>query len=168
MKTIRRNVFETNSSSTHSISIYKRNPIKKCDIPKDCDFEIVGEIVDDRIEDELGKLKYIICLLSTVYQHKYDYEYMKELDFSEMIELNQFRWLKEIIKDKCNSNMTYKLKRSSECFPYYETTYDEHSSPIEIFENIDCNIEDENSFKSKIAEIIFNEEYVIDDMEEEY
>ena len=41
---IRKNVFETNSSSTHSISIYKWQPTRESKIPINSELEVDGYI----------------------------------------------------------------------------------------------------------------------------
>ena len=58
---IRHGVFETNSSSTHSVNIYNNDKRKFQDIPKDSEV-----VLDDTytygtdIFDELGKLNYVV------------------------------------------------------------------------------------------------------------
>ena len=174
---IRRCVFETNSSSTHSISIYKWTPVKESKIPKNKSIEVKGGVPSQtEIKDELGKLKYIICILASLeenIQNRQGEDYIYGVDccsykdgykyFEIMINSNRFKWLKEIIKEKCNTDIKYIT--TDDCFPYYETVYNDGSSLESI---LACDINDEQSFKERISEIIFEDNYVIEDKENEY
>lgn len=160
---IRRNVFETNSSSTHSISIYKWQPTRESKIPVNSELEVDGYISSQtEIKDEVGKLNYIVVMLASILDHE-DRDYDNEPNFEEVINSNMFVWLKEIIKEQRNTNVIYKADQSY--FPYFETTYDENNSIREILE---CDVDDEKSFKSRISEIIFDENIIIEDKENEY
>jgi len=163
LKVIRRKVFETNSSSTHSISIYKWTPTKESSIPLNTKIIIDGTISSQtEIKDELGKLNYIVAILASVEENRQDYE-KTEATFEEVINSNHFTWLKEVIKEKCNTDVIY--QSDNNCFPYFETTYDESISTENILE---CDIDNKLEFKSRIKEIIFEENYVIEDKENDY
>lgn len=175
MKVIRRCVFETNSSSTHSISIYKWTPTKEFPIPKNENINIKGEISNQtEIKDELGKLKYIICMLASNAENNEDY-FIDEKDkisyigsnypdkyFQRLINDNTFIWLKELIKEKYNTEINY--IRDNDSFPYYETVCDDYLSIREV---LNCDLKDEKSFKNRISEIIFDENIIIEDKETE-
>ena len=163
LKSIRRNVFETNSSSTHSISIHKWQPTKESKIPVNSELEVDGYISSQtEIKDEVGKLNYIVVMLASILDYE-DMDYNNEPNVEEVINSTRFVWLKEIIKEQRNTDIIYKSDQSY--FPYFETTYDENRSMEEI---LNCNIDDEQSFKSRITEIIFDENIVIEDKENEY
>lgn len=163
MKVIRKNVFETNSSSTHSISIYKWQPTRESKIPVNGELEVDGYISSQtEIKDEVGKLNYIVVMLASILDHE-DRDYDNEPNLEEVINSNIFVWLKEIIKEQRNTDIVYKSDQSY--FPYFETTYDENDSIEEILK---CDIDDEKSFKERITEIIFDENIVIEDKENEY
>ena len=92
-----------------------------------------------------------------------DRDYDNEPNFEEVINSNMFVWLKEVIKEQRNTDIVYKSDQSY--FPYFETTYDEDRSIEEILK---CDTDDEKSFKERITEIIFDENYIIEDKENEY
>lgn len=163
LKVIRRNVFETNSSSTHSISIYKWTPTNESSIPLNTEIAIDGSISSQtEIKDELGKLNYIVAILASILENKRDYDEL-EPDFEEVISSRNFVWLKEMIKEKCGTDIVY--ESDSKYFPYFETTYDENTSTEDI---LDCDMSSEAEFKTRVMEIIFEQNYVIEDKENEY
>lgn len=164
MKVIRRCVFETNSSSTHSISIYKWTPTAEKPVPENSKIEVDGSISSQtEIKDEMGKLNYIIAILASIAEHRYYDDIIEKLSFEELIETNHFVWLKETIKEKKNTEIVYESDRTY--FPYFETTYDEHTG----IENVlGCDVDNEEEFKARVTEIIFTPNYVIEDKENEY
>jgi len=166
MKVIRNQVFETNSSSTHSISIYKWTPTEEKDIPFNTEIVVNGEIPGQTdIKDEMGKLNYIIVLLASIAEKRYPDYYGDNRDkyFDALINSNHFVWLKEIVKEKCNTDIIY--HSDGNYYPYFETTYDEYRSIEDV---LGFNVDNENEFKINIKEIIFNKFYVIEDKENEY
>ena len=84
-KQIRRGVFETNSSSTHSVSICDRNKIEYSDIPKNSKI-----IIDDNystgtdIFDELGKLNFVVTMLASIVEVRCDEDEMEIKSFEEI------------------------------------------------------------------------------------
>ena len=162
MKKIRRCVFETNSSSTHSISIYKWTPTEEKPVPHNSNITVNGSISSQtEIKDEIGKLNYIIAILASIAEHRSGCS--NELNFEELILTNHFTWLKEAIMNKCNTEIIY--KSTGKYFPYFETTYDEYTGIEEI---LNCDIDNEEEFKARVTEIIFTSNYVIEDKENEY
>ena len=63
-----------------------------------------------------------------------------------------------------NTNINYSIP-DSDYFPYYETVYDNNRSIKSV---LGCDINDETSFKKRITEIIFDENIIIEDKENEY
>lgn len=63
---IRRGVYETNSSSTHSVSIYNNSKRRFQDIPRNSEV-----VLNDTYEygtdifDEVGKLNYVVTMLAS-------------------------------------------------------------------------------------------------------
>lgn len=164
MKVIRRQVFETNSSSTHSISIYKWTPTEDKPIQENSSIIVDGSISSQtEIKDEMGKLNYIIAILASIAENRYYDNIIGKLSFNELIETNHFVWLKQAIKEKRNTDIIYESDRSY--FPYFETTYDERTRIDEVLE---CDVDNEEEFKARIIEIIFTPNYVIEDKENEY
>lgn len=108
---VRKNVFETNSSSTHSISIERcfKNDFKYINIPKNKniyidkpEFNIDGDNIT-----EWTKLNALIDFVIGYYNEtdifkEEDYNIVRKVDTEKPI----FNIIKKIIKDECNSELT--------------------------------------------------------------
>ncbi len=75
MKQIRRGVFETNSSSSHSITITKWEPPKEMDIPRNSPeiFKVAEMGQADEYqkvthESEIDKLRFVINMIAQAYE----------------------------------------------------------------------------------------------------
>ena len=171
MKQIRRCVFETNSSSTHSISIYTATEPEKADIPYNSILEVNGDKAYDRtIFDEVSKLNYIISLLATIENNRYyddEVTYNKN-DFKEFISQPRFVWLHELVREERNTELKY--TDQSECgFPYYETTSDnDNSIDYVLSDRNKYDLDNEEQFKQRCRDIIFNKNICIEDKENEH
>lgn len=111
---IRSNVFETNSSSTHSISIdynYKEKVFKYDKIPKNETIVIANDDVNFQFNSngnnttEWTKLNAIVNYILGHYWALGYFYFCKILQ----TENNYFTILEKIIKDKCNSIVNYNL-----------------------------------------------------------
>lgn len=172
---IRRGVYETNSSSTHSVSIYNNSKRRFQDIPRNSEV-----VLNDTYEygtdifDELGKLNYVVTMLASIIERKYDYDEQKVESFENMINLNWFRWLADVVREESNTEVIYKCPtysdgRDKTYQPYYDTTYDEYDSIETILAGDDSDmLDDEMKFKERIKDIIYNPSIVIEDKENEY
>lgn len=174
-KQVRRSVFETNSSSTHSVSIYNRSKLMFSDIPKNSEVIINDEyIVGTDIYDELGKLNFVVTMLATIVDNKYYDEELEINSFKQMINFKWFKWLAEVVKEESNTDVIYecpKLYDGSErfCLPYYNTTWDEYSTIEYIFTDNNPDImNDETKFKERVKDIIYNSSISIENKENEY
>lgn len=174
-KQIRRGCFETNSSSTHSVSIYNRSKLIFADIPKDSEVIIDGtHSTTTDIFDELGKLNFVVTMLASIVERKCDYNELEVKSFEEMINLNWFKWLAEVVKEESNTEVVYNCPKNyigedKSCVPYYDITWDENDSIENIFTNDNSDVmEDEMRFKKRIKDIIYNPEVIIEDKENEY
>ena len=108
---VRKNVFETNSSSTHSISIERcfKNDFKYINIPKNKniyinkpEFNMDGDNIT-----EWTKLNALIDFIIGYYDEidifkGEDYNIVRKVDTEKPI----FNIIKKIIKDECNSELT--------------------------------------------------------------
>lgn len=108
---VRKNVFETNSSSTHSISIERclNNDFKYINIPKNKniyinkpEFNIDGDNIT-----EWTKLNALIDFIIGYYNEtdifkEENYNFVRKVDTEKPI----FNIIKKIIKDECNSELT--------------------------------------------------------------
>lgn len=184
MKLVRNNVFETNSSSTHSISICRYEKPQENNIPRNYkDVYIVSEFGDvggsdetyacDTHNTEVSKLRFLINMIASVYEdselygdwsyeRKDDEVYKKEY-FRKLITQDLFVWLKEVVFEETGTEIEIEMP-SNNWFPYFEQTYTEYDS-IENMLDIE---EDENGkynkdkFKTRIKDIIFNSKVYIE------
>lgn len=175
-KQIRRGVFETNSSSTHSVSIYNRGKLQYSDIPRDSEVVLNDTYsYGTDIFDELGKLNYIVTMLASICKRRMDYDELEiEKSFEAMVGLDWFKWLAEVVKEESNTEVvfecpTYRNGDKKTYFPYYDTTYDENDSIDDILTGDDDEVlTNEEKYKERVRDIIYNREIVIEDKENEY
>lgn len=172
---IRCGVFETNSSSTHSVSITNRRELFYADIPKNSEVILDDTFVSGTdIFDEMGKLNFVVTMLASIVENECDYKDLSIESFEEMVELDWFKWLAEVVKEESNTDVIYRcpvfyngsFKRS---VPYYDTTYDEVYAIEDIF--TDCDLEvlkDKEKFKERVKTIIYDKSVIIEDKENEY
>lgn len=185
MKLIRNNVFETNSSSTHSISICRYEKPQENNIPRNYkDVYMVSEFGDvgggdetyacDTHNTEVSKLRFLINMIASVYENsdayqEWDYNRReekgyKEEQFNKLVNQDLFVWLKEVVFDETGTEIGFEELGNDYWFPFFETTYSENSS-IEDMLDIE---EDENGkynkdkFKNRIKDIIFNSKVYIE------
>lgn len=184
MKLVRNNVFETNSSSTHSISICRYEKPQENNIPRNYkDIYMVSEFGDvggsdetyacDTHNTEVSKLRFLINMIASVYEdselyENWEYErrddeiYKKEY-FRKLIIQDLFVWLKEVVFEETGTEIEIEMP-SNNWFPYFEQTYTEYDS----IENLLDIEEDENGkynkdkFKARIKDIIFNSKVYIE------
>lgn len=172
---IRLSVFESNSSSTHSVSIRSNSTIKFQDIPTNSEVILNGtyEYGTD-IFDELGKLNYVVTMLASIVEYRVDEEDLDIKSFEDMISLNWFKWLADVVKEDCNTDVIYKCPtysngRKKSYYPYYNTTSDEDCIIEDIFTDNNPDIlDDEMKFKERVRDIIFNPTTVIEDKTDEW
>ena len=113
-------------------------------------------------------------MLASIIERKYDYDELKVESFENMINLNWFRWLADVVREESNTEVIYKCPtysdgRDKTYQPYYDTTYDEYDSIETILAGDDSDmLDDEMKFKERIKDIIFNPSIVIEDKENEY
>lgn len=172
---IRVGVFESNSSSTHSVSIYNSSKRVFSDIPRDSEIILDdSHIYGTDIFDELGKLNYVVTMLASIVEINCEDDEMDMIEsFDEMVNLNWFRWLAEVVKEESNTEVVYKCpvrySGKNNPFPYYSTTYDEDDSIESIFTGYKLDIMyDETQFKERVKDIIYNPSVIIEDKENEY
>ena len=155
---IRRNMFETNSSSTHSISIdynYKEKVFKYDKLPNNETIVISNDDVNFQFNSngnnktEWTKLNAIVNYILGYYW-ALGYFYFREILQKEN---NHFTILEKIIKDKCNSILSYNIGDLLEIESMNDSTYghslvifglDENSTEKEIYNCLKQLIFDEN------------------------
>lgn len=155
---VRKNVFETNSSSMHSITIdynYKEKVFKYDKLPNNETIVIANDDVNFQFNSngnnktEWTKLNAIVNYILGYYW-ALGYFYFREI---LRIENNYFTILEKIIKDKCNSIVNYNLDDLLEIESMNDSTYghsliifglDENSTEKEIYNCLKQLIFDEN------------------------
>lgn len=180
MKTIRKNTFETNSSSTHTITITKYSKPREENIPRNLTRD-TGKLFDiteyggcggdddtyacDTLRTEIEKLSFIINMIASVCDNEYgdmwdfdkrDVEGYNEEIFQKLIETDLFIWLKEAVLEETGTMINYVMP-DGYIFPFYETTYDESYGIKHILET-----DNKAKFKKKVKEIIFDKDTIIE------
>lgn len=175
MKKIRRGVFESNSSSTHSLTIRDNDTRVFADIPKNSKVVLNDSYVQGiEIFDELGKLNFVVTMLASIVDYRNYEDELHIHSFDNMINLNWFRWLAEVVKEESNTDIIYECPKAYNgqpaCWiPYYNITWDEYDSIEDIFTDYSPKIlEDEDSFKKRVKHIIYNPSVIIENKEIEY
>ena len=158
---IRKNVFETNSSSTHSITIeddyddYERT-FQYVKIPHNTDIYIDEPEynADGNNLTEWQKLNALIDFIIGYYDPN-------DSDYDVDTEKPLFSIIKNVIKDKCNSVLNIDLMRDH--YAIYDDTY---GNTLDILDLSEDSTEEEiyNRFK----EIIFNPKVNFKHKESEY
>lgn len=173
---IRQNVFETNSSSTHSISISKNPDGYLINIPKDSKFKINGitSFQNCYYFDEMGKLNAIAAMLENIYYNEHLDEKIEDPNFYKLVDCNYFKWLAEIIKTESNSEIEFSIpcdEYNSPRYgpPYFGEIYDSNCMISDILtENDDEILTNEKKFKERIKNIIYDPEIIISSQHSTY
>lgn len=156
MLQIRQSVWETNSSSTHSLSFYK---VKNLNIPHYSSFKIDEDFLNEKglwIGDELysgplSKLVFLITVVNGLSEKQIEtyLQYIKEVVyevFSTTIEIDY----DEVISDDNTDNDDI-LRR----FIYSATNH------------VTSRLDEEN-FKQMVREVLTNPDIILESKEEEY
>lgn len=142
MKQIRQGVFETNSSSTHSLTI---SGIDKFIYPKFIPIIEFGEYgwEQEIYSDFTDKISYVITMLATINRIQ---------KFEDFLVLKEFVWLKEAVNQHCGQELRIKAINDK----YSPLGYVDHQSNNVLNEFLS---QDELEFKVKVLDFIFNEKY---------
>lgn len=158
MKQIRNNVFETNSSSTHAISMSgcKDNFIQPYSNNDIIEIEF-GEYgwEHNSLDGYHEKLSYILTMIQYHINHKElpdDNESQEYID--AILNSKWFTWLKDMVFEYCGKHLVV----NSEVVGWYPAGYIDHQS-TDILD--DWWSEDEKTFKENMKDIVFNDRYSI-------
>ena len=145
MRQIRQGVFETNSSSTHSVTIHGSDRFV---YPKYIPTIEFGEFgwEQNLYPDYTDKLSYVITMLAT--KNGVD-------TLEDFLKLEEFRWLKEAVESHCGRVLEVKAQESD----WSPLGYVDHQSN-DVLD--DFLVSDELEFKVKVLDFVFNEKYAFE------
>lgn len=135
---IRKGVFETNSSSMHSICFSGENNFTEYDSPIYVEFGEFGWGYDE-LNTAQEKLSYVLTYISECYSYEVE-------DFQS---IKYYIWLNEMVKDYTGFSIVFNEK---------ERGFIDHQSMDTISDHWS---EEEYEFKNKMKDLIFNRAYVI-------
>lgn len=157
LKNIRRMVFETNSSSSHSLSIVGANNMA---LPRDNTPRNVTVIPGEygwgyeRLDDVWSRLGYIVTAIQYHDEQICPHIYSDNKDAVVIENSHYFKWLSEMTQDYIGWTLIYE-KSDDQWYPH---GYIDHLS-VGLLE--DYFVEDEAKFKENMRDIIFNDKYDI-------
>jgi hypothetical protein len=163
---VRKNVFETNSSSTHSISIDRlsNNGFKYKDIPKNKDIYI-DETEFDKCGINITEWTKLNALIDFVIGYYNETDIFKEYNDNVTRKVDTekplFNIIKKLIKDECNSEITFGFYGR---YRYQTDAYEKNSFMI-LF--LDDDSTEENIY-DRFKEIIFDPTMSFSHGENEY
>lgn len=205
-KIVRKNTFETNSSSSHSLVIGKRTQPVLEHFPRNSEYiyhleqqgvadgdEVYVEV--QRLQSEVDKAKFMLNVIAahmdvaenlypdvsyyavdklksrSDFKSQRDYWYYldslprnKNRTFEVMIKQNPFVWFKELLEEETGTEFKFEAPES-EYFPYYSAASTEDDN-LDDIAGIDWW--NEEKFKARVKEIVFDEEIVILDADMPY
>lgn len=189
MELIRNSIFETNSSSTHSLIIESKKEFIPKTIPRNSkEIFMVDEygvanggdedLVVHKIIDEVDKLRFTCNVLATICDdgsdrydklfEGYDWQTYYNSDdkisyikpfWDRMINCDLFTSLKEAVFEVTGTQIDFIQPDTS--IPFYDCVYIENDSLDKLFHINDPF--DKEDFKSFIKDLIFNENIIITD-----
>lgn len=183
METIRSGAFETNSSSTHSITISTYQKPREDNIPRNLTRDtgktfLVAEMGDcggsdetyacDTHRTEIEKLRFVINMIATLMDAENDdgiyWDFNRRAEkgynekcFEEMVHDKYFQWLTEAILEETGTMIEYKRPEDISWFPFFDTTSDENNGIDALL-----HAEDKEHFKKTVKNIIFNKDVIIE------
>ena len=172
---VRKNTFETNSSSTHSLTIINKKFVSD-ELPRNSSYIYMLEECElpygeysFQYGSETGKARFMLNIIANyfddmlVYASTESYKALQEIDFETFIKYNQFVWFKEVLEEETGTKFEF-VKPEREYFPFYTPICTEYY----IDEILDINWSDKEKFKERVKEIVFNKDIIIVDSDLEY
>lgn len=186
-KIIRQGTFETNSSSSHSLIIKRKEESSLDTFPRNSDkvFRLSEYGVSNGYEEypdiyklasEVSKARYMLNFITTYIKFNLE-EYPdvgywcdekqtiknENRTFSILIQQTPFVWFKELLEEATGTKFVF-VDPSYDCFPYYDVIYGDD----EIAEEFLVDFKDKDKFKNAVKNIVFNEDVVIIDADIPY
>ena len=170
MKAVRHSVFETNSSSTHSLSIenvYIDEKTEENLIPK-CEKISLGRVFDSdflicsgstRFSGFKDKLYCLMAFLICYYEDKVEYCNFEKLH-EQFLKSCHYLWICELLKEKYGIELS--LSDFKQSGVYLEDLEDN------VFEALKLPLFYPNEFKERVDEILTNPDIVLEYYCEEY
>lgn len=171
MKSYRRNVFETNSSSTHSLTLcdsFKSDYVEDENIPynskvilgnlEDC-FYLIEDSKTQNVVGFKKKLLFLVGVFYNFFEDKLEYwcfEKYKD-SFNELVYIT---WIKELLLEKCNIELIINP------FSYSGISFDEGAE--RVLDSLEISLFFEKEFKNRVWEILSNQNIYFDYYSEEY
>jgi len=154
MEQIRNMVFETNSSSTHSITL--RGMKDSMDMPyEENNIEIsFGEYgwEQQQYYDYKDKLSYVLTMIQYRLPYKWDSEEMGKNIVNTILTSNYYKWLEEMVWEYCKKSISVEQNESD----WSPAGYIDHQSTDILDE---WWSDDEIEFKNNMKNFIFNSKY---------
>lgn len=186
-KIIRQGAFETNSSSSHSLIIKRKEESSLNTFPRNSDkvFSLSEYGVSNgheeypdiyKLTSEVSKARFMLNFIATYIEFNLeeypDVGYWRDEEqtiknenrtFSILIQQTPFVWFKELLEEATETKFVF-VEPSYGCFPYYDAIYGDE----EIAEEFLVDFKDKDKFKNAIKNIVFNEDVVIIDADIPY
>lgn len=178
MKIVRKSVFETNSSSSHSLSLCKSENLMR-QVPKNTTLDVIKEFKSDSyfvMTSEFTKLYMLVQIISTYIYSVSNSEFCEDYrkkgknpyvlseedaktafeEYKSKILGNEWLvWLKEVIKEECNTDLIFGFK--SVDFPFIcEMSHYDDLDIIQLLGVKKDKVLDKESIKVIFKNIIFN------------
>jgi hypothetical protein len=149
---IRKNVFETNSSSTHSICLCNlgKNAIKE--IPSNQTINIDDDFSIDGDGYNISEWQKLCCIIDMIRYYKNGEE--EDSNVSNKL----FEGLKRLIKKERNSNLIIK---DDVDYEYCDETDNYYGSDYGIFDMLTLDMDDEDTILKAFKDVIFDPNTVV-------
>lgn len=167
---VRRGTFETNSSSTHSLSITERKPSLQKFV-KGQRIVLTGYQCDDHytyygvktFNSQEEKANLLVNMLFVIIDSESDISLWSiddyELRYEYLMSQPQFTWLKEVIEEETHGTVSYpNFEELHDKYEFFDVMYDDDRNVSDI---LDVDFNDELKFKARVKEIIFNDDITI-------
>lgn len=182
---IRNKVFETNSSSTHSLTIRKLSA-HQTTIPENSELDICKEIKfvsNETAVSEMQKLRYLVGLIALYMEYKADHSEAFDEGYygfygekstvgwrryqKDIFSFPWLVWLCEVVKEERDTILFFDKNVSD--FPYIsEVDGFEDEYVWDALEISKADRDNKEVVKEKFREIIFNPNIILEDIVEEH
>lgn len=186
-KIIREKTFETNSSSSHALIIGGRKERSRDTFPRNSEYiyHLAEYGVTDsdewrldvaKLYSEVDKARFMLNIIVSHIEESENYpevnywlNYENRIEnpnrtFETLIKQKPFVWLKELLEKETGTKFEFE-EPENDYFPYYSHFWVDDD---DIATATGINFYDEESFKERVTNIIFNSEIVITDADIPY